>query len=132
MTALNDESKSLRGSKVLVMGIAYKPNVDDCRESPAAEVIELLLKNGAEVSYHDPHVPVFPKMRQHAIELKSLKITEKMLKDFDVVLIVTDHDAVDYAMIGKHARLIVDSRNAMGRVSGGAGGGEIKARVVKA
>jgi UDP-N-acetyl-D-glucosamine dehydrogenase len=127
MTALNDEKKSLRGSKVLVMGIAYKPNVDDCRESPAAEVIELLWKNGADVSYHDPHVAVFPKMRQHAIELKSQKLTEKMLKDFDVVLVVTDHDAVDYGMIGKHARLVVDSRNAMERVSG-----DVKAKVVKA
>jgi UDP-N-acetyl-D-glucosamine dehydrogenase len=129
MMALNDQKKALRGSKVLVIGIAYKPNVDDCRESPAAEIIELLWKQGAEVSYHDPHVAVFPRMRDHHIDMKSLKINEKTLKEHDVVLIVTDHDAVDYTAIGKHAKLIVDSRNAMERFAKST---EVKARVVKA
>jgi UDP-N-acetyl-D-glucosamine dehydrogenase len=115
MSAFNDQKKSLRGSKVLVIGIAYKPNVDDTRESPAAEIIELLWRAGAEVSYHDPHVPVFPKMRDHAIDLKSLKLTEKSIKEHDCVLIVTDHENVDYRAIAKHAKLIVDSRNAMAR-----------------
>jgi UDP-N-acetyl-D-glucosamine dehydrogenase len=118
VSAFNDQKKSLRGSKVLVIGIAYKPNVDDTRESPAAEIIELLWRAGAEVSYHDPHVPVFPKMRDHAIDLKSLKLTEKSIKDHDCVLIVTDHDSVDYRAIARHAKLIVDSRNAMTRFAG--------------
>jgi UDP-N-acetyl-D-glucosamine dehydrogenase len=126
MGALNEEKKSLNGSKVLVIGIAYKPNVDDTRESPAAEIIELLWESGAIVSYHDPHVDVFPKMRDHDIDLKSLKLTEKSIKDHDAVLIVTDHDKVDYAALGKHAKLIVDSRNAMAKVA------DVKARVVKA
>ena len=115
IAALNDEHKSLRGAKVLVIGLAYKPNVDDCRESPAAEIIELLAKHGATVNYHDPHVPVFPRMRQHAIDLKSQKLTEKTLKDHDCVLIITDHAAVDWTAIANHARLIVDSRNAIER-----------------
>jgi UDP-N-acetyl-D-glucosamine dehydrogenase len=126
MLALNDQCKSLRGSEVLVIGIAYKPNVDDCRESPAAEVIELLWKNGAVVSYHDPHVAIFPKMRDHDIEMKSLELNAKMLADYDCVLIVTDHENVDYAAIGKHAKLIVDSRNAMAKVD------VVNAKVVKA
>jgi UDP-N-acetyl-D-glucosamine dehydrogenase len=128
MIALNESKKSLKGAKVLVIGISYKPDVDDTRESPAAEIIEMLWKHGAVVNYHDPHVPVFPKMRDHAIDLKSLKLTEKTLKDHDCVLIVTDHANVDYAAIGKHAKLVVDSRNAMGRVAPGA----LKAKVVKA
>ena len=77
------------------------------------------MKNGAEVTFHDPHVPVFPKMRDHAIDFKSLKLFEKSIKDHDCVLIVTDHEAVDYAAIAKHAKLIVDSRNAMERFAKG-------------
>ena len=127
IAALNDEKKSLRGAKVLVIGIAYKPNVDDCRESPAAEIIEMLHKHGAEVSYHDPHVPVFPKMREHDIDLKSLKLTEKVLKDLDCVLIITDHERVDYAAIAAHARLIVDTRNAMERFADRTAGKIVKA-----
>ena len=130
--ALNDQKKSLNGSKVLVIGIAYKPNVDDTRESPAAEIIELLWKHGSEVTYHDPHVPVFPKMRDHAIDLKSLKLTEKSIKEHDCVLIVTDHDSVDYAALAKHAKLIVDSRNAMERFAPGIGGAKASGKIVKA
>jgi len=126
--ALNDERKSLKGAKVLVIGIAYKPNVDDCRESPAAEIIELLWHHGAQVAYHDPHVSLFPRMREHRIDLKSLPLTTANIKGADCVLIVTDHQNVDYALLGRHARLIVDSRNAMAAV----GGSGVKARVVKA
>ena len=125
MRALNEDRKSLRGAKVLVLGIAYKKNIDDPRESPAAEIIELLLDSGAEVSYHDPHLPVFPPMRKHRLELRSVALDEKTLEGSDLVLIVTDHDAVDYDKLGRHARLIVDTRNAMARVS------EIKGRLVK-
>jgi UDP-N-acetyl-D-glucosamine dehydrogenase len=126
MSALNDDGKSLRGSKVLVMGIAYKPNIDDVRESPAAEIITLLQKAGAVVSYHDPHVAQFPKMRKYRIELASTPLTEETVGQQDAVLIVTDHDAIDYALLGRCATLIVDTRNAMARAS------EVAARVVKA
>jgi UDP-N-acetyl-D-glucosamine dehydrogenase len=120
VAALNDQQKSLRGSKVLVIGIAYKPNIDDTRESPAAEIIELLRSGGAQVSYHDPHVPIFPKMRDHQIDLKSVTLNDKTLGAADCVLIITDHEAVDWPAIARHAKLIVDSRNAMARFVGGA------------
>lgn len=124
--ALNDDGKAVKGAKVLVMGIAYKKNVDDSRESPAAEIIELLRDRGADVSYHDPHLPDFPSMRKHRIDLRSQKLTPALVKSQDVVFIVTDHDAVDYALIGRHAKLVVDTRNAMAKVA------KPKARVVKA
>lgn len=125
MGALNDERKALRGSKVLVIGIAYKPNIDDIRESPAAEIIELLWDNGADVAYHDPHVPSFPRMRKHDIGLSSVSLDEKSLASYDCVLIVTDHSAVDYNLLGRSAKLIVDTRNAMANVA------SPKARIVK-
>ncbi len=124
--ALNDQGRALRGARVLVVGIAYKPNIDDIRESPAAAIIERLQAGGAEVSYHDPHVPSFPPMRKYRFDLQSVPLTDQMLRDLDCVLIVTDHDAVDYELIGRHARLVVDTRNAMARVEKPA------ARVVKA
>ncbi len=116
ISALNKRSLALQGAKVLIIGIAYKRDIDDVRESPAAEIIELLWSGGAKVSYHDPHVPTFPQMRDHDIDLASKPLNEQMLKDHDCVLIVTDHTSVDYELIGKHARLIVDTRNAMSRV----------------
>jgi UDP-N-acetyl-D-glucosamine dehydrogenase len=125
--ALNDDSKSLKGAKVLVIGVAYKKNIDDSRESPSAEIIELLRDKGADVSYHDPHIPTYPSMRKYRIDLKSVDLGEANLKSTDCVLILTDHDAVDYANIARHAKLVVDTRNAMARVPAGTG----KARVVK-
>jgi UDP-N-acetyl-D-glucosamine dehydrogenase len=129
MEALNQDRVALNGAKVLVIGIAYKPDIDDIRESPAAEVIELLAEGGASVAYHDPHVPRFPHMRRHRIDLSSTPLTQDVLVQQDCVLIVTDHAAVDYALIGRHARLVVDTRNAMERC---AGGKPIAARIVKA
>jgi len=126
MIALNDDGKPLRGSRMLVIGIAYKPDIDDIRESPAAEIIELLQGGGASVSYHDPHVPAFPKMRDHDIDLSSVPLTAATVEASDCVLIVTDHSAVDYDLIGKHAGLVVDTRNAMARVK------NPSARIVKA
>ncbi len=117
INALNNNCMALRGAKILVVGIAYKPNIDDVRESPAAEIIELLWAGGAEVSYHDPHVPEFPHMRAHQIDLKSLPLDASNISGQDAVVIVTDHDAVDYDLLGEHAKLIVDARNAMDRVS---------------
>jgi UDP-N-acetyl-D-glucosamine dehydrogenase len=125
-SALNEDGKALRGSRVLVLGIAYKPNIDDIRESPAAEIIELLSHAGAQISYHDPHVPVFPRMRNYDIHLESVALDEAVLREQDCVLVVTDHDAVDYALVGRAASLVVDSRNAMSRVP------DPTARVVKA
>lgn len=114
--ALNDRERSLRNARVLVIGIAYKPNIDDMRESPAAEIIELLWEHGAKVEYHDPHCPVFPHMRKHTINLASVALDAKTIEQADCVLIVTDHTAVDYDLLGRHAKLIVDTRNAMAKV----------------
>jgi UDP-N-acetyl-D-glucosamine dehydrogenase len=108
--ALNQRSKPLRGSRILVLGIAYKKNVDDMRESPSVELISLLMDRGAQVDYSDPHVPVFPRMRKYRFELKSVPVTTESLGRYDVVLIATDHDAFDYELIRKNARLVVDTR----------------------
>ena len=116
ISALNARGRALKGAKVLIIGIAYKRDIDDVRESPAAEIIELLWTGGAKVSYHDPHVPTFPDMRDHDIDLSTSPLTEQTLKDHDCVLIVTDHTSVDYEKIGKYAPLVVDTRNAMSRV----------------
>jgi UDP-N-acetyl-D-glucosamine dehydrogenase len=126
MRALNDDAKALRGANVLVLGVAYKPDVDDMRESPAAEVIELLVEAGANVSYHDPHVPKFPSMRRYQIALESVPLTEQIAGACDCAVIVTNHAAIDYDLLGRHAPLIVDTRNAMAKIDG------VKARVVKA
>ena len=110
MDALNERCKPLKGAKILVLGIAYKKNVDDMRESPSVELMEKLQKKGAVISYSDPHVPIFPKMREHYFNLKSVEITSVTLREFDCVLIGTHHDAFDYEMILENASLIVDTR----------------------
>jgi UDP-N-acetyl-D-glucosamine dehydrogenase len=109
-SALNLRQKSINGSRVLVLGIAYKKNVDDMRESPSVMVMERLRDLGAEVAYSDPHVPVFPKMREHHFDLSSVTVNAETLKSFDCVVITTDHDKFDYALIKETAKLIVDSR----------------------
>lgn len=110
MDALNERGKALKGARVLVLGIAYKKNVDDMRESPSVELMEKLLKKGAVVNYSDPHVPVFPRMREHHFDLQSVELTTETLTGYDCVLIGTHHDAFDYGMILLHAQLIVDTR----------------------
>jgi UDP-N-acetyl-D-glucosamine dehydrogenase len=110
MEALNSRSKALNGSRCLVLGIAYKKNVDDMRESPAVELMELLVRRGARVDYSDPHVPVFPHMREHRFDLKSIPLTRDSIAAYDVLLLATNHDAFDYALIKNHAALIVDTR----------------------
>lgn len=107
---LNAKKKSINGSKVLVLGIAYKKNVDDMRESPSVFLMEKLRDLGAELAYSDPHIPVFPKMRQHSFALSSVALSEKSLKGFDCVLLATDHDKFDYDLIREHASLLVDCR----------------------
>lgn len=108
--ALNARERSVKGARVLALGIAYKKNVDDMRESPAVHVMERLRDAGALVDYSDPHVPVFPKMREHHFELSSVPLTPETLAGYDAVVVLTDHDAFDYAAIAQHARLIIDSR----------------------
>ncbi|QFU01493.1 UDP-N-acetyl-D-glucosamine 6-dehydrogenase [Halomonas sp. THAF5a] len=110
MDGLNDHGKALKGSRVLVLGIAYKKNVDDMRESPSVEIMELIEAKGAEVNYSDPHVPVFPKMREHHFELASVELSAENLTAFDAVVLATDHDRFDFELIQRHAKLIVDSR----------------------
>jgi UDP-N-acetyl-D-glucosamine dehydrogenase len=108
--ALNQQRKAIKGSRVLVLGIAYKKNVDDMRESPSVILMEKLRDLGADVSYSDPHIPVFPKLREHKFDLKSVALTPKALASYDCVLVATDHSRFDYETIRKHAKLIVDSR----------------------
>lgn len=109
-SALNQRKKSVNGSRVLVLGIAYKKNVDDMRESPSVFIMERLRDLGADVQYSDSHVPVFPKMREHHFELSSVDLTAESVASYDCVLVATDHDSVDYALVQAHAQLIVDSR----------------------
>lgn len=108
--ALNERRKALRGSKVLVLGIAYKKNVDDMRESPSVEVMELLRDAGADVAYSDPHVPMFPRMREHSFNLSSVELTPEAVAGFDAIVLTTDHAKFDYDMIRDNAQLIIDSR----------------------
>jgi UDP-N-acetyl-D-glucosamine dehydrogenase len=110
--ALNDQRKALRGSRVLVLGLAYKKDIDDARESPAFEVIDHLLHHGVEVAYHDPHVPRAPKARTwaHLPPMMSEPLTAANLASKDAVVLVTDHTVVDYAFVHEHAALIVDTR----------------------
>ncbi|MBB1518914.1 nucleotide sugar dehydrogenase [Aquipseudomonas guryensis] len=108
--ALNERKKSVNGSRVLVLGIAYKKNVDDMRESPSVFMMEKLRDLGAEVHYSDPHVPVFPKMREHHFDLSSVALSEEVVRSYDCILVATDHDKFDFDMIRRCASLIVDSR----------------------
>ena len=107
---LNSLGKALKGSEVLVLGVAYKKNVDDMRESPSAEIMEIIYGKGGKVSYSDPHVPSFPKMRRHHFDLVSEPLTADNLCRFDAVILATDHDEFDYDFIYKHSNLIIDSR----------------------
>lgn len=111
--ALNDHRKPVRGSKICVLGAAYKKDVDDPRESPSFKLMELLVERGAELSYNDPHIPTLPKMRHYNVpSLSSQELTADFLASLDCVLIATDHTAYDYNEIVKHAKLVVDTRNA--------------------
>jgi UDP-N-acetyl-D-glucosamine dehydrogenase len=109
-SALNGQKKSLNGSRVLVLGVAYKKDIDDLRESPALTIIELLQKDGAQVSYHDPYFPFIGRGRKYDLQMKRTELDN--LGQYDCVLIVTDHSDYDYARIVRESQLIVDSRNA--------------------
>jgi UDP-N-acetyl-D-glucosamine dehydrogenase len=115
---LNEAGKAVKGSKILLLGMAYKKDVDDPRESPGFELMDLLLKKGAVVSYNDPHIPSLPKMRHwpHLGPMKSIPLTPEALAEQDCVLIATDHTAYDYSWVVAHSRLVVDTRNATKKV----------------
>jgi UDP-N-acetyl-D-glucosamine dehydrogenase len=119
VSALNDRRKALNGSQVLVLGAAYKKDVDDPRESPAFELIERLARGGAIVSYNDPHIPVLPAMRRYQIRMASLALTPESLAKQDCVLICTDHSLYDWSWIVGHAELVVDTRGATRHVREG-------------
>ncbi|GAC1542395.1 MAG: UDP-N-acetyl-D-glucosamine 6-dehydrogenase [Myxococcales bacterium] len=121
MDALNDHGKSLKGSKILVLGLAYKKNIDDVRESPCIRVIELLRQKGATVEYHDPYVPKMKEMRhqpKYMLEMASVDLA-KGVAEADAVMILTDHDCIDYANVVRDAKLVIDTRNATKKVSFG-------------
>jgi UDP-N-acetyl-D-glucosamine dehydrogenase len=108
--ALNEKSKSIKGSNILVLGIAYKKNVDDVRESPSVFLMEKLRDLGATLAYSDPHVPTFPKMREHHFNLSSVALTSESIESFDCVILATDHDKFDYELVRKQSPLLIDCR----------------------
>lgn len=109
--ALNQREKSLKGAKILILGVAYKKDVDDARESPALSIMELLRKKGAILLYHDPYIPKLPKFRKYHFKLTSSPLTESLLRRMDAVVVVTDHSTINYPWLVKHAPLIIDTRN---------------------
>jgi len=113
--ALNDRCKSLKGSRILVLGLAYKKNIDDSRESPAVAIMQLLHDKGAHIDYSDPHVPLFPKMREYYFDLASVELSACNIQAYDCLLLATDHDQFDYELLLREATLIVDTR---GRLPG--------------
>jgi len=120
MEFLNEEGKALRGSKVCLLGVAYKKDVDDPRESPSFVLMEHLLARGVELTYNDPHVPALPKMRHHDLpEMQSQELTPEFLAAQDCVLIATDHSAYDWDFVVENSRMVLDTRNATKNVSSG-------------
>ena len=110
MDALNEAGKPLKGSKMMVLGIAYKKNVDDMRESPSVELMELLQAKGADVAYSDPFFSSFPAMRKHKFDLQSIELTAESISEFDAVILATDHDSFNYELISSHSQLLIDTR----------------------
>jgi UDP-N-acetyl-D-glucosamine dehydrogenase len=115
MEGLNDRSKALKGSKVLILGAAYKPNIDDVRESPSLDVIGLLKQKGALVEYHDPYIPHIHH-EYDGWQMDSVKDVMKSVKEADAVVIVTNHKDYDYQAIIENAKFVFDSRNATGKL----------------
>ncbi|EGJ49371.1 nucleotide sugar dehydrogenase [Desulfocurvibacter africanus] len=110
MAALNEHGKAVNGSRILVLGAAYKKNVDDTRESSGLALIAKLQGLGAQVDYSDPHVPVMPEVRKYSFDMRSVPLTSKTLAEYDLVLVATDHDRFDWKLIEENARVIVDTR----------------------
>jgi UDP-N-acetyl-D-glucosamine dehydrogenase len=118
MLALNDAGKSVRGSRILILGMAYKPDVDDVRESPSFELIEQLEALGAAVDYHDPHVPATPSMRHYDVDKASVDLNPQTVAAYDCVIVATNHKAIDWPMVAREARLVIDTRNALDGLDG--------------
>jgi UDP-N-acetyl-D-glucosamine dehydrogenase len=114
--ALNQRAKPIRGSRILILGMAYKRDIDDMRESPALDVMRLLLRKGAEIQYHDPYVP---EIREDGEVYRSVPLTDRLLASCDCVVITTDHQVIDYRHVVEHSALVVDTRNATRAVAGG-------------
>ena len=115
--ALNDHKKSMKGSKILVLGVAYKKDVDDLRESPTLKIMQLLQQRGVHLDYNDPYFPQLHKMRHFNYEgMKSVPLNPQTLGSYDAVIIATDHSSYDYAAIADAAKLVIDTRNATRRV----------------
>ena len=114
--ALNTRKRCLQDARILILGIAYKKDIDDLRESPSLRIIKLLKDKGAQVDYHDPYFPRLPKVRKYDLGMAAVELTAEALASYDAVLIVTDHSSYDYAAIVRHARLVVDTRNATKQV----------------
>lgn len=112
---LNVKGKTLKDSKMLILGVSYKKNIDDMRESPALKLIDILQSKGANVDYHDPYVPKLPPTRKYKLEMSSVPLTSSTLASYDLVLLVTDHDVFDYELITHYSSLIIDTRNAFER-----------------
>lgn len=110
--ALNENGKAISNSKLLILGVAYKKNVDDLRESPALKLIEILRDKGAQVDYSDPYIPKIPKTRKYSFDMESVNLIGDNLKKYDAVVLATDHDNFDYNLIYEHSNLIIDTRNA--------------------
>ena len=100
----------IENSKILILGIAYKKNIDDLRESPALKIIEILRKKRIKVSYSDPYIPIMPATRNYNFKMKSVRLSTNSIKKYDAVIIVTDHDLFNFKMIKKHSKLIIDCR----------------------
>lgn len=115
--ALNEHDKAVKGSKILILGLAYKKNVSDSREAPAVEIIAKLKAKGANVDYSDPYVPTFPKKRDYHFDMNSVGLSINTLQSYDCVILVTDHDDFDYAEIQNHAQLIIDTRHRFNQAS---------------
>jgi UDP-N-acetyl-D-glucosamine dehydrogenase len=113
--ALNERGKSVKGSRILVLGLAYKPDIADVRESPSFELIERLAGLGAAVDYNDPHVPRTHRMRRHDLHMTSVELTSESLGMYDCVIVSTNHSVYDWPTIARHARLVVDTRDALRR-----------------
>jgi UDP-N-acetyl-D-glucosamine dehydrogenase len=120
--ALNSKEKSLKGAKILILGMAYKRDIDDLRESPSLKLMELLEKGGAKVEYNDPHIPQIPKvspMRNYKFIRKSVPLSSASLAKYDLALIVTDHSSYDFEAIVENSNLGVDTRNATSQIKKG-------------
>ena len=108
--SLNNICKSVKKSKILILGISYKKNIDDARESPSLEIINLLLKMGGLIKYNDPYFPEFPKFRKYDFSIESIPLKKEKIKKFDCIVLITDHDLFDYELIEKNSKLIIDTR----------------------